>query len=79
MYHVISTSPAASLASYIFVGTVTTPDLRPDLDGAQIAVGADGRLRIELDYPAGLGSIQLITFSDNGTAYGSPILQVGQQ
>jgi PKD repeat protein len=79
MYHVISTSAAASMQNYSYVGTVTTPDLRPDLDGAQIAVGADGRLRIEVDYPAGIRSIQLMTFSDTGTAYGSPVLQVGQQ
>jgi hypothetical protein len=79
MYHVISTSPAASVDSYTFVGTPTTADLRPDLDGLQIAVGVDGRLRVEFDYPASIGSVQLITFSDTGTAYGSPVLPLAQQ
>jgi hypothetical protein len=79
MYHVISTSAAASVDNYSFVGTPTTTDLRPDLDGLQITVGVDGRLRVELDYPASIGSVQLLTFSDYGTAYGSPVLPLVEQ
>ncbi|MCU1382349.1 MAG: Neogenin [Acidobacteria bacterium] len=79
VYHVISTSAAASLDSYAVIGTVTTPDARPDLEGAQITVGADGLLRVAVDYPAAVGNIQLITFSDVGTAFGSPVLAVAPQ
>jgi hypothetical protein len=76
IYHVISAAPGSfDQNGYVQFGTITTPDLQPDVVGTQIAVGADGLLHVEIDLPAGATGLTVVAFSDSGTAKGaSPVV-----
>ena len=60
------------------IGTVTTPDAAPGINGAQVATGADGRVRVTLQLPGAPTSVYLHAFSDVGTADGSAVIAVQQ-
>jgi hypothetical protein len=61
------------------VGTMSTADAAPDIDGPQVATGPDGVARVTYVVPGRPGALFLQAFTDIGTADGSAVVALPPQ
>jgi hypothetical protein len=57
-------------------GSIVTPDVDPDEDGTQVAVGADGTVVIDVVLPGSPADVLIIAFAQSGTAFGSSFVAI---
>ncbi len=72
--HVSLQPEGAGGADLVSFGRVLTADAQPEVEGAQVVVGADGCVEIEIEVPGTPESIRVISFSDVGTAGGNALV-----
>ena len=74
LVHVSVTPPGSPVS----LGSVLTADADAGLEGNQVAVGADGTVEVEVEVFGPPGVVNLVAFSDVGTAVTTDIIQVPQ-
>jgi PKD repeat protein len=71
LIHVVSAAPGQSGESgAVPFGAILTADASPVLDGVQVALAPDGVMEIEVELPGTPDVMEILAFSDIGTAYG---------
>ncbi len=58
------------------IGEVLTPDAALALDGAQVAVSPDGRIRVQFRVPGTQSAVSLHAYSEHGTLDGSGVVEL---
>jgi hypothetical protein len=71
----VSVTPEGSPTS---LGSVLTPDVDGALEGHQVAIGADGRIQLQVEMFGPPSVINLLAFTDIGTAMTAEVIEVHQ-
>jgi hypothetical protein len=75
-FHVMSFSPGNASPDAPGYGKILTADADSKLSGTQLVSDSNGKIRVEVEYPAGAKVVKLVAYSDVGTTYGSQDITV---